>query len=98
MDLVDRLVETGQIPDVPYKISWLGGFEINPRDKAAAELDRIRGLQIMTDWVTVNEIRLLENLERVLGGDVVLGLSKLEGVTAVPNLNSATSKRRARGL
>jgi len=72
----------------------VGGFEINPRDKAAAELDRIRALQIMTNWMTVNELRELEGLERVPGGDVVLGLTKLEGVTAVPNLNSATSKRK----
>ncbi len=93
MDLIDRLIETGQIQDVHYKINWLGGFEVNPRDKAAAELDRIRGLQIMTGWVTVNEVREVEGLERVPGGDVVLGLSKPEGV-AVKNINSATSKRK----
>ena len=93
MDLIDRLIETGQIQDVHYKINWLGGFEVNPRDKAATELDRIRGLQIMTGWVTVNEVREVEGLERVPGGDVVLGLSKPEGV-AVKNINSATSKRK----
>ena len=93
MDLIDRLMETKQIPDVHYKINWVGGFEVNPRDKAAAELDRIRGLQIMTGWVTVNEVREVEGLERVPGGDVVLGLSKPEGV-AVKNINSATSKRK----
>jgi len=93
MDLIDRLMKTGQIQEVPYKINWLGGFEVNPRDKAAAELDRIRGLQIMTGWMTVNEIREVEGLQRVPGGDVVLGLSKLEGAV-VSNVNSATSKRK----
>jgi len=91
--LIDRLIKTGQVSDEHYKIDWLGGFEVNPRDKAAAELDRIRGLQIMTDWMTVNEIRKGEGLERVPSGDVVLGLSKLEGAV-VKNINSATSKRK----
>jgi hypothetical protein len=58
-------MKTGQISDVHYKINWLGGFEINPRDQAAAELDRIRALQIMADWMIVNEIREVEGLERV---------------------------------
>jgi len=35
MDLIDRLMETKRIPDTHYKINWLGGFEINPRDQAA---------------------------------------------------------------
>ena len=91
--MIDRLIKTGQVSDEHYKIDWLGGFEVNPRDKAAAELDRIRGLQIMTDWMTVNEIRKGEGLERVPSGDVVLGLSKLEGAV-VKNINSATSKRK----
>jgi len=93
MDLIDRLMKTGQVPDVHYKINWLGGFEINPRDQAAAELDKIRALEVKTNWMTVNEIRELEGLERVPGGDVVLGLSKLQGA-AVKNINSATSKRK----
>jgi len=78
---------------VHYKINWLGAFEINPRDQAAAELDEIRALQIKTDWMTVNEIREVEGLERVPGGDVVLGLSKPEGAR-VKNINSVTSKRK----
>ena len=93
MDLIDRLMETRQIPDVHYRINWVGGFEINPRDQAAAELDEIRALQIKTDWMTVNEIRQLEGLPRVPGGDVVLGLSKLQS-TGFSNVNSVTSKRK----
>ena len=93
MELIDRLMETGQIPNVHYRINWLGGFEINPRDKAAAELDRVRALQLMTNWMTVNEIRQLEGLERIPGGDVVLGLSKLQN-SGFSNVTSATSKRK----
>ena len=93
MDLIDRLMETKQIPDVHYRINWLGSFEINPRDKAAAELDRVRALALMTNWMTVNEIRQLEGLERIPGGDVVLGLSKLQGA-AFSNNASLTSRRK----
>jgi len=93
MDLIDRLMETKQIPDVHYRINWLGGFEINPRDKAAAELDKVRALALMTNWMTVNEIRRLEGLPRIPGGDVVLGLSKLQGA-AFSNSASVTSKRK----
>jgi len=93
MDLIDCLMETKQIPDVHYKINWLGGFEINPRDQAAAELDKTRSLEIKTDWMTVNEIRQLESLERIPGGDVVLGLSKVQG-GVFSNTTSATSKRK----
>jgi len=91
MDLIDRLMETGQIPDVHYRIKWLGGFEINPRDQAAAELDKTRSLELKTNWMTVNEIRQLEGLERIPGGDVVLGLSK---GAVFSNTTSATSKRK----
>ena len=92
MDLIDRLMETKQIPDVHYKINWVGGFEINLRDQAAAELDKSRSLELKTNWMTVNEIRQLEGLDPIPGGDVVLGLSKLQGVFS--NVNSATSKRK----
>ena len=93
MDLIDRLMETKQIPDVHYRINWLGGFEINPRDRAASELDKTRSLEIKTNWMTVNEIRQLEGLERIPGGDIVLGLSKLQNGT-IQNITSATSKRK----
>jgi hypothetical protein len=92
MDLIDRLMETKQIPDVHYRINWLGGFEINPRDQAAAELDKTRSLQLKTDWMTVNEIRQVEGLERIPGGDVVLGLSKING--HMQSVDSVTSRRK----
>jgi len=93
MDLIDRLMETKQIPDVHYRINWLGGFEINPRDQAAAELDKTRSLQLKTNWMTINEIRQIEGLERLPGADIVLGLSKLQNGTP-QNISSATSKRK----
>ena len=93
MSLIDDLMRMGQVPDVHYRIKWLGGFEINPRDKAAAELDRVRALALMTNWMTVNEIRQLEGLERIPGGDVVLGLSKLQG-SVFSNNASLTSRRK----
>jgi transcriptional regulator with PAS, ATPase and Fis domain len=78
---------------VHYRISWLGGFEINPRDQAASELDKTRSLQLKTNWMTINEIRQLEGLERLPGADVVLGLSQLQN-GAPQNISSATSKRK----
>jgi len=96
MELIDRLMETKQIPNVHYKINWLGGFEINPRDQAAAELDRIRSLQIKTNWMTLNEIREEQGLERIPSGDIVLGLTKQPGgeTPATPGVLERTSKRK----
>jgi len=93
MDLIDRLMETKQLPDVHYKINWIGAFEINPRDQAAAELDRVRALEIKTNFMTINEIRAELGSERIPGGDVVLGLSKVQG-GVFSNTTSATSKRK----
>jgi hypothetical protein len=93
MDLIDRLMKTKQIPDAHYRINWLGGFEINPRDQAAAELDKTRSLTLKTNWMTINEIRQLEGLERLPGADVVLGLSQVQNGTP-QNISSATSKRK----
>jgi len=97
MELIDRLMETKQVPDVHYRINWLGGFEINPRDQAAAELDKIRGLEVSTSWKTVNEIRQLEGLKPIGGGDVVLGLLRLssggQGFLE-PTVVERTSKRK----
>jgi len=94
MELIDCLMETKQIPNVHYKIKWLGGFEINPRDHAAAELDKVRVLEVKTNWMTVNEIREEEGLERIPGGDIVLGLSRTQtGGFSNPSVN-LLSKRK----
>jgi transposase-like protein len=96
MELIDRLMETKQIPDVHYGIKWLGGFEINPRDQAATELDKTRSLQIKTNWMTVNELRKAEGLDPIPGGDVVLELLKLQagGQPLQASIVKQTSKRK----
>jgi transposase-like protein len=96
MELIDRLMETTQIPDVHYRIKWLGGFEINPRDQAATELDKTRSLQIKTNWMTVNELRKAEGLDPIPGGDVVLELLKLQagGQPLQASIVKQTSKRK----
>lgn len=78
--LIDKLIEISQVKTsvTDYAINWLGGFEINERDKALAEYDRNRSLVLKTNWMTVNEIRAEEGLEPVEGGDVILGLQKAQ--------------------
>jgi hypothetical protein len=95
MELIDRLMETGQLPDMHYRIKWLGGFQINPRDEAATELDKNRSLQVRSNWLTVNELRKLEGLDPIPGGDVVLGLLRFATVAqAKPTVIQRTSKRK----
>lgn len=74
--LIDELFRLGQVETAirDYKINWLGGFEINPRDQAAAEYDKMRSLMLQTNWLTINEIRELQGKEAVPGGDAVLSL------------------------
>ncbi|MEM2110918.1 MAG: hypothetical protein QXX08_03460, partial [Candidatus Bathyarchaeia archaeon] len=55
--------------------------------------DKTRSLQLKTNWMTINEIRQLEGLERLPGADIVLGLSKLQNGT-IQSMSSATSKRK----
>ena len=77
--LIDLLMETGQIPKVEdYKIEWNGGFELNEIDRAAAALNNARAEQIYSGWLTVNELRarMKPPLEALKGleGNVVPGL------------------------
>ena len=76
--LIDKLIEIGQIKTQvkDYKINWLGGFEINEKDKALTELSKAQATQIKTNWMTVNEIRAAQDppLDPVPGGDIILGL------------------------
>jgi len=56
--LIDLLIETGQIPEVEdYEIKWLGGFEINEVDKSVADLNRARAEDLRSKFLTVNELR-----------------------------------------
>jgi phage-related protein (TIGR01555 family) len=83
--LIDKLIEIRQVKTsvTNYDVNWCPSFEINPRDKALAEYNRNRSLVLKTNWMTVNEIRAEEGLESVEGGDVVLGLQKLQAPRGV---------------
>jgi len=77
-DLIDRLMDSGQIEHdreaKPYKIVWNSGFEINEKDEAQIELWVAQTRTMLLNYKTVNEVRLMEGLEEIDGGDVVLGL------------------------
>jgi hypothetical protein len=86
-ELIDRLIETGQIRykynvQRGYRIRWLGGFEMNEKDKADVELKLAHARSLGTGWKTVDEVRGEEDLEPLEDGVIgktVLGLKKLEG-------------------
>jgi hypothetical protein len=81
-ELIDRLIETGQIRfrynvQRGYRIRWLGGFEMNEKDKADVELRLAQARSLKSDWKTVDEIRAEEDLDSLgdeKGGSEVLGL------------------------
>jgi phage-related protein (TIGR01555 family) len=80
-DLIDRLMETGQIRKVnDYRIVWLSGLELSEKDKAAVELQKAQTLAAKTSWLTVDEIRAEEGKDPLPdgAGTVVLGLKKAE--------------------
>jgi hypothetical protein len=84
-ELIDRLIETGQIRfrynvQRGYRIRWLGGFEMNEKDKADVELRLAQARSLKSDWKTVDEIRAEEDLDPLgdeKGGGKVLGMAKL---------------------
>jgi len=82
--LIDKLIELGQIKTnvTDYKINWLGGFEINEKDKALTELSKAQATQLQTNWMTVNEIRAAQDppLDEIEGGDLILGLLQKQTV------------------
>jgi len=56
--LIDALIETGQIPKVPaYEIEWSGGFEVNQIDRSNIELNKARSLALCENFMKVNELR-----------------------------------------
>jgi hypothetical protein len=79
--LIDLLMETGQIPTVEdYEIQWNGGFELNELDKAQVFLAKAQAIKLKTEFLKVNELRALEDppLPALKGpeGDVIPGLQK----------------------
>jgi hypothetical protein len=80
-DLIDRLMETGQIRKVEdYRIVWQSGLELSEKDKAAVELEKAQARNLKTGWLTVDEIRGEEGKKPLPNGAgaVVLGLKKAE--------------------
>lgn len=84
-ELIDKLIECGQIRykwnvNRGYRIKWLGGFEMNEKDKADVELRLAQARSWATDWKTVDEIRGEEGLPPMPNsedGKKVLGLEGL---------------------
>ena len=74
--LIDRLIEVGQVKSFVkgYAINWAGGFEVDEREQAAAELTRNQANQVKLQFMTVNEVRAENSLDPVEGGEVVIGL------------------------
>ena len=72
-ELLDRIIQTKQVKDAPpeYEIEWIDPFEVNPQDKAAIEFMNTRTTALKT-WITVNEARILDHLEPIEGGDVLM--------------------------
>ena len=81
--LIDLLMETGQIPAVEdYKIEWLGGFELNELDRSSTTLNIANSEKVYSSWLTVNELRarMKPPMEELEGpeGDVIPGLQQTQ--------------------
>lgn len=89
--LIDKLIEIKQIKTnvKDYKINWLGGFEINEKDKALTELSKAQAWQIKSNFMTVNEIRAAQDppLDEIPGGDIILGLLKMQAPFQGPKVD-----------
>jgi hypothetical protein len=82
-ELVDRLIETGQISFKygkrrDYRVVWPAGFELTESAKAAIEAQLAQARNLKTAWKTVDEIRAEEDLPPLPNGEgnVVLGLKQ----------------------
>jgi hypothetical protein len=54
-----------------YSIDWLSGYEPSEKDKATADLIHEQSNQARLDYMTVNEIRELEDMKPIEGGDEI---------------------------
>jgi hypothetical protein len=85
-ELVDRLIETGQIRRVnDYRVVWPAGFELSESAKADIALRRAQAYALETDWRTIDEIRAEEGLDELPDGQgkMVLGLERLRKAPSV---------------
>jgi phage-related protein (TIGR01555 family) len=77
--LIDALMETGQIREVnDYRVVWPAGFELTETAKAAIRLQQAQARNLETNWKTIDEIRIEDELKELPdgAGKVVLGLEK----------------------
>jgi hypothetical protein len=80
-ELIDRLMETGQIREVEdYRIVWPGGVELSEKDRASVELMLAQARALKLQYKMVDEVRAEEDLEALpdKAGEVVIGLRKPE--------------------
>lgn len=80
-ELIDRLMETGQIRRVnDYKIVWPGGVELSEKDRASVELMLAQARALKLQYKMVDEVRAEEDLKALpdKAGEVVIGLRKPE--------------------
>jgi len=70
--LVQKLIQTGQVEhDGDFAVDWIDPFEVNPQDKAAMEFMNAR-TQALQTFRTINEVRELNGLDPIDGGDVLM--------------------------
>jgi hypothetical protein len=73
-ELVDRLIETGQISFKygkrrDYRVVWPAGFELTESAKAAIELQLAQARNLKCNWKTVDEVRAEEDLPPLPNGE-----------------------------
>jgi hypothetical protein len=73
-ELVDRLIETGQISFKygkrrDYRVVWPAGFELTESAKAAIELQLAQARNLKCNWKTVDEVRAEEDLPSLPNGE-----------------------------
>jgi hypothetical protein len=80
-ELIDKLMETGQIRKVSdYRVVWPGGVELSEKDRALVDLQRAQAQVLKLQYCMVDEVRAEEDKESLpdKAGEVVIGLRKPE--------------------
>jgi hypothetical protein len=97
-ELVDRLIETGQISFKygkrrDYRVVWPAGFELTETAKATIELQLAQARNLKCNWKTVDEIRAEEDLPPLPNGEgtAVLGLQNSHNPQGQTPLKSAVA-------
>ena len=83
IELVRRLMETGQIPhnyeEKPFKLEWNEAFIMNEIDTARVALQTSMARKNETEYLTLDEVRERDGVEPLKeNGDLVLGIERLK--------------------